>query len=134
MCPMALSQKTPVVLDDESDSDDESTPVLPGLSNSNSGMQLLNMLIHPFTGDTTYNIEVFLKDVSRACHRRNIKGIGRIEIAVGKLKEPALSQVRNMGISHLTSWKDFKSQMMELFVEMSQIFQLFHWKSVAANN
>jgi hypothetical protein len=105
--------------DDDTDTDDDGQPALPGTSNSSSGMQLLNMLIHTFNGDNSYNIEVFLKDVSRACKRRNIKGIGKIEIAVGKLKEPALSQVRNMGISHLVSWKEFKAQMMELFVDVT---------------
>jgi hypothetical protein len=104
--------------DDDTDTDDDNQPTLPGPSHSSSGMQLLNMLIHTFNGDNSYNIEVFLKDVSRACIRRKL-GIGKIEIAVGKLKEPALSPVCNMGISHSVSWKEFKTQMMILFVDVT---------------
>lgn len=94
-------------------------PPAAGFPTSNSGMQLLNMLIHTFDGDSSYTIDVFLEDVSRACKRRKISGVGKIEIAVGKLRNPALTQVRAMSLTQLTSWKDFKFQMTELFADVT---------------
>jgi Retrotransposon gag protein len=108
---------TPVNSDDESEGIDDHIGII---NTPNLGL-ILNMLIHTFNGDASYPVDTFLKDVSRVCHRRRIKGLGKIEIAMGKLRDPALSTVRAMSIGDITSWKDFKSQMLELFADVTDL-------------
>jgi hypothetical protein len=86
----------------------------------NLGM-VLNMLIHPFNGDSSYPVDTFLKDVSRVCRRRHIRGLGKIEIAMGKLRDPALSTIRAMSLGDVTSWTEFKIQMLELFTDVTDL-------------
>jgi hypothetical protein len=82
---------------------------------------VLNMLIHTFNGDTNYPVETFLSDVSRVCRRRRIKGVGKIEIAMGKLRDPALSTIRAMSLGDVTSWSEFKANMLELFADVTDL-------------
>lgn len=89
----------------------------------NLGM-VLNLLIHNFNGENGYSVDVFLHDVSQVCRRRQITGVAKLEIAFGKIRDPALSLVRDLNLNRLTSWTEFKAQMLELFSEVLDLSSL----------
>lgn len=115
---------TPSVQQDGSDSEGGNDGLDGQIGHTPNLGLVLNMLITTFNGDSSYTIDVFLHDVERVCKRRSISGVGRVEIAVGKCRDPGLGLLRDMGLNRLTSWTEFKKQMLELFSEMHDLSSL----------
>jgi len=71
--------------------------------------------VHNFYGNDDFKVARFLKEVDKACDRRNYPNASKLELAHAKLQKPALNQARLLGILDCKKWDTFKRRMSAAF-------------------